>query len=181
MSTDTAEHGEKNWSDELILIPEGDYSATYRFYETRRGNGDYAPKVYVYFGLKNMPNDAEITLARYYNVRDIYGSPRTNGLFRAAPKGELYRDYTRLFGKPPRSDRLRLSQFHNNEWIVRVRTVTHDGKKRLIPTEAQYSVICAVIDRSPISCLRQTSPAPVPTSDLSDLTLVEDLGYLEKL
>jgi hypothetical protein len=152
--------GRLDVDDQLVLVPEGLYIARYRYYETRRSTGRFNPKVVMYFEIIEPGEGYGVKLPKFYNVRRIDGSPRVRGGFTPARRGDLYRDYLRLIREPARDDRVRLSEYANNDWIIRVNTVEIDGSERAIPEGARYSVISRLVEPAANSFSRQTPLTP---------------------
>ena len=128
---------------ELPLIPDDIYTLGYEGYET-----------YYYFGTPKVKMDFVVIdgehqgtkLNRFYNVRKLIGPTGKNGRFKPGGGGsDLVRDWTKLFGKPKRGDRLSLRKFKTVLIKARVSTVTQDSKKNPLPFESRYSCISEFI------------------------------------
>ena len=123
------------------LIPEGDYDAVLKKYETNRLFN--TPKLYLHFEIITPGRGFGETLYRAYRVKDLLGKQGKNGKFLIGNRSELYLTMCKLFEKRKnfRADRVRLKWFSNIVVKVSVRTVTKDYKQRDLPDCCQYSVI----------------------------------------
>ena len=88
-------------------------------------------------------------LMKYYNVKRISGSARRGGGFTPASKGDLCCDFARLIDEPGRLDRIPLSRLRDNEWIIKVVSVTQGSKCRLLATEVRYSKVEDIVGPRP--------------------------------
>ena len=170
MSQDVNDGGFVDPNDELVLIPPGVYEARFVCYETRRSNGQFSAKVVLTLEITDEGPHKGVRLQKYYPTKEINGTPRLRGAFTVSPKSDLYRDYVRLIGKPSRRDRIRLYRYTDYVLVVEVDTVTHDGNKRPIPEDAQYSVVRQIDSVSALLPPRQTSSAGDPNLNLSNPT-----------
>jgi len=131
-------------AEELPLIPDGEYTLGYEGYET--GQYFYTPKIKVRFVILDEGEYHGIRLLRFYRVDRLTGPPGRNGKFKSGGwSSNLIRDWTRLFGKPKRGDRLSLRHFKIGLIKAKVETVTKDGKGRPLPKDSYYSAISELI------------------------------------
>ena len=129
---------------ELILIPENIYTLGYDGYKT--GLYFYTPKIKIGFVILDEGEYYGTRLSRFYRVDKLIGSPGRNGKFKPGGwSSNLIRDWTRLFGKPKRGDRLSLRRFKIGLIKGKVETVTKDGKGRPLPKDSYYSAITELI------------------------------------
>lgn len=175
MNQDVNDGGFVDPNDELVLIPPGVYQGRFICYETRRSNGHFSAKVVITVEITEEGSHKGVRLQKYYSVKEINGTPRPRGAFAVSPKSDLYRDYVRLVGKPSRRDRIRLNRYTEYVLVLEVDTVTHDGNKRPIPEDAQYSVVRQIDSVSALLPPRQTGSSGDPNLNLSNPTLDDEI------
>jgi len=131
-------------AEELILIPDNIYTLGYEGYKT--GQYFYTPKIKVEFVILDEGEYHGTRLSRFYRVDRLTGAPGRNGKFKPGGwSSSFIRDWTRLFGKPKRGDRLSLRRFKIGLIKGKVETVTKDGKGRPLPKDSYYSAITELI------------------------------------
>ena len=123
------------------LIPEGDYSMSYKYHDT--GIAFNTPKVFVYFTIVEPGPYLGTCLYRAYRVRGIIGKYKKNGRFKLGKRSELFLTLCHLDerGTKLRPDRLSLQSLKNTVIRGTVRTVRTDYKQRPLPEGLYYSVI----------------------------------------
>jgi len=177
MSADIVEDeegGRFDPNDSLHRLEDGRYRCRYEFYETRPAFGLGRPKVAMTFTVVEPHEYQGIPIQRFYNVSRLTSEPKRGGGFVPPSKGDLVRDMERLFGGTSRRDRLAIRKnFGSRDWIVSVRTVGTDSKRRPLPEASRYSVIEAVIGPASDSPPRRTNPSSVPISNSSQPVLDE--------
>ena len=129
-------------SDELVLVPERKYTLAYTRHQFV--NIFKHPKLFVEFRIVDMGPHFEKVVARWYRLTKRGGRVG----FDYSLKGDLYREYVRLFGAPQRKDRLALSNFKSVEIRGKVVTVKKGQDGRDIPPAARYSVVRQLIEIS---------------------------------
>ena len=130
--------------EELPLIPEGEYTLGYDYYETGFYFG--GPKIKLAFTVLDEGEHHGTKLHKYYNVRGLIGKAKKYGRFKPPGwNGELIRDWIKLFGKPAKMSRLSLRVFRNVLIKAMVSTVKKDSKKHPLPSESYYSKIAELI------------------------------------
>lgn len=131
-------------ADDLILIPEGDYTLGYEGYETCILF--YRHKVRIEFNILEKGEYYGTRLMAFYNVKKLTGPPGKNGHFKFPGRtSDLFRDMVRLFGPIKRADRFSFRKLKSILIKARVSTVINDSKGRKLPKSSQYSVINEII------------------------------------
>ena len=139
--------GEIVLDDEILpLIPEGDYSMSYKYHETT-AKAFGTPKVFVYFTIVEPGPYFGTHLYRSYRVRGFIGKHGKNGRFKLGKRNELFLVLCRLNERETRlrPDRVSLQALRNAVVRATVRTVKTDYKQRPLPQTLHYSVIDELI------------------------------------
>jgi hypothetical protein len=131
-------------SDQPIWLPEGEYTAAYKWHTTWLFKGRY-PKVVITFVIQDYGEHFEKEINAYYIVKSLKGKPRKRGSFSAGWKSNFMLDYTTLYGKPERKDRFNMSNFNNGFVKIEVRTVKKNRDQREYPESLQYSVVSRIL------------------------------------
>jgi len=123
------------------LVPEGDYSMSYKYHET--GKAFNTPKVFVYFSIVEPGPYLGICLYRAFRVRGFIGKHGKNGRFKLGKRSELFLALCRLDERDSRlrPDRVSLQALRNTVIKASVRTVKTDYKQRRLPESLRYSVV----------------------------------------
>ncbi|MHB8622076.1 MAG: hypothetical protein ACYC9J_00420 [Sulfuricaulis sp.] len=132
--------------DRPVLIPPGEYELAFQWHRTLYLFGR-APKVACYFNIVTQGKYFEVQLARWYNVKTLTSKPRKGGAFKIGWYGDFLREYTALFGLPPRLERISTEVFKTAIVRGKVDTVTMDYKHRQRSEPLHYSVITELTGR----------------------------------
>lgn len=131
-------------ADQPIRVPEGNYTAAYSSHTTWLFKGRH-PKVVITFIIQDLGEHFGKEIKAYYNVNKLSGKPRKNGHFSAGWKSNFMLDYTTLFGKPARKDRISMCRFKNCFVTVKAKTVAKNRDQREYPEDLQYSVVSQIL------------------------------------
>lgn len=128
------------------LLPPGEYSVAFEFYETVLHFGKSA-KLGLHFHVIDFGEHFETPLVRWYSVEKIGKKPGRNGSFK--PKGQtsiFLIEYVRCFkSRPRRMDRVPMSQWSNHAYRVKVANVVRNSRQVVLPAELQYSKIESIL------------------------------------
>jgi len=142
---------------ENILIPEGEYQASYLHFETcgmfgKKIKGDKSRlkngKLYVWFWIdpygEKLPTDRKVELYMPYNCSAVLHPIGKGGEFDMSRKKKYAKEFDRLIGIA-RRDRISPNAFKNKIWKVRVGTVITSEKQNVHSEDECYSVIREII------------------------------------
>ena len=130
--------------DEIILIPEGDYSLKFIGWRTWMYFGRQ-PKVVLDFAVVDMGPYFEVPLQRYYNAQRLIGRKGKNGGFKVGRSSDFLREFALVSNRPVRRlDRIPMTEYENSIIIGRVSTVKKSRNQKEIPELVQYSVISEI-------------------------------------
>ena len=134
------------------LIPEGQYRLKLEHWRTCNKWGRQA-KVDVVLSVID-GRYAGTRLTRHYNALRIIGKPMRSGKFAASFHGDLMREFVTVTGKrPPRLDRIPLSEMGRHILIGEVRTVKtyRRAERGQAPADRpdllQYSIVAQILKR----------------------------------
>ena len=128
-------------TEELPLLPDGEYEVVYSHHETWKYLGK-APKVTFWFKVVSIGDYFGVLLPRYFNVNRIVGKPAKYGRFKAGRTSDFLLEFCNLFPrKISRLDRIPLSLLEKEVLVVLTRTVTKNREQRHLPEVLKYSVI----------------------------------------
>src|SRR5665213_736967 len=99
------------------------YDLKFEYFETARMFGR-ALKLILWFSIAETGDDFQKTVARYYNITRIIGTPQRDGAFKVGFRSDFLREYATLFGMPLRLDRIPMSNFKGCFVTGKVKTVT---------------------------------------------------------
>lgn len=148
------------------LLPEGHYRMKFVEYFTRQTM--YGPKIYLRLCVIWPEAFAGVTLVRYYNAKRLTSREGLGGGFTLSPKGDGYRELTRLLETRLRPDRIPMTHLHQIDFIAAVRTVSRDGKGYELHEYARYSKIERLYrTNNDLNPALDTSPKLQPSPSLS--------------
>jgi len=127
-----------------VLVPEGKYEVAYLSYETGKFFGQ--PKVMVHFSIINHDTYAGTPVDRFYNAMSLIGPPKRFGKYKAACRGDLVREHSRLVGEQKRSDRISFAILKEKCVLAQIDTVTRDYRNQPLPQDEQYSRISKLLE-----------------------------------
>ena len=126
--------------EDLILIPEGEYTLAYCYHQTWFYMGSI-PKLLIAFRVSDFGLHYEKPLFAYFNLRKIMGKAGKNGKFNAGWRSRFMFEYAQCFDRPKRKDRISMRPFKENFVTASIRTVTHNRNQREYPNGLKYSVV----------------------------------------
>ncbi len=130
-----------HYTDDLVLIDEGDYEFIYDHHETYLYLGK-SPKLAVWFKIISKSKFNGIYIPRYYNVAKVNGKREINGLF--DPKGQksdLVREATLVTGEIPERYNESLSSWKGIVVLGYVHAVQKNSNGQKLHEKLHYSVI----------------------------------------
>lgn len=123
-----------------ILVEEGIYDFRFHHYETVKYGRD--SKIVLTFSIVTVGSSFfESRLPKWYPVRWVAKHRKKSGQFKVGYHQDFLADYTRLFGRPQRLDRISFEPFRRCIVRGRVETVKTNSRQKAIPPELRYSVI----------------------------------------
>jgi hypothetical protein len=123
-----------------VQIEERIYDVAFSHYDTVRYGRD--AKIVMTFKIVTVGSSYfGVKVPKWYRVRWVAKHRRKNGQFKVGYHSDFLADYTLLFGRPPRLDRLSLDPWRTSILQARVETVTTDSRQRAKQPELRYSVI----------------------------------------
>ena len=126
-----------------IAVPDGEYELRYIFYETGMFFG--YPKVIVHFAIDASDEYAGVPVCRYYNIKELTGEWGKYGKYKALPRGDLVREYKRLFGGPNRTDRISFQALRGKRILACLKKVTRAYDWKALAPDDQYSRVAELI------------------------------------
>jgi hypothetical protein len=139
--------------DDYPLIKSGTYALKFTGWETKRMFN--TGKVSLWFQVVDYGESFGVRLARHYNAQKLKGKTGKKGGFVVGKCSSLAREVFDVLERAGhnmhgvRLDRLRLSLLEAHIITGKVKTVTHDSKRKPIPASLQYSVIEELTGISP--------------------------------
>ena len=133
--------------DLYVEIPARSYEAKYLHYETL--SIFKSAKIVVWMEIIGFGKEFGIRLPKFYNARKLRGKPGKSGKFSVGRRSNFMMDFCSLFPEygGRRMDRLPMSYFKDQVFIITVKTVTKNFEQKSIPSALRYSVI-ETIERS---------------------------------
>ena len=131
-------------NDKPILIPDGEYRASYVRHQTWLFRGQY-PKLIITFAIQDFGEFYLKHICAFYNVKKLTGKPKIDGHFSLGWRSSFMFDYSTCFGTPPRKDRISMCRFKNVLVDIKTRIVARNREQREYPEGMRYSVVDHII------------------------------------
>ena len=131
-------------SDELILIPEGEYEFAYECHETSYYMGGHA-KVTVWLKIIDSSEHYETSLPRYYNAKSLLDKPSVGGAFTVGMGSDCAHEFAWITNKLIDPANVTLEEFSDLVILGEVKTVDKTRKKKERHPLMQYSKVNALL------------------------------------
>ena len=131
-------------SDELILIPPGEYELTYTCHETSYYMGGQA-KVAVWFEIIDHSDHYGTSLARYYNAKSLIDKPSVGGAFTVGMGSDCAHEFAWITNQLIDPANVTLEEFSDLVILGEVKTVDKTRKKKERHPLMQYSKVNALL------------------------------------
>ena len=151
-----------------ILIPEGEYKAVYVSHHTT--NGTFGPKLKITFRIVSQGTYFESLIDGWYNLKGTGEKVGKRGRIIASKHSDFVREMLNIFQQKTRVDRISPAQLKGYIVVIKVRTVTQNGRQKKLSGVLQYSTVDSMVgllntlDGSELLHLKpKPIPEPIPT------------------